>query len=199
MEKPIEARLSERSCTIYKPARIDLDGRSYLGLMTDISAGGAGLTCPVVPRPGSIVHLATGDDPLRRATVVWGSGDHFGVRFDEESTRLFSVPGHTYRSVRVPTDISAALYVNGVRRRARITNVSPRGVAFESDAQLVAGAIISLEAGGQALENVTIRWSREGQLGARLPVQVKLPVLQRLVHSGAPRAAELQLQAKAGR
>lgn len=199
MNKKHDARLTERSCTIYKPARIDLDGRSYLGLMTDISAGGAGLACPVVPAPGSIVSVGTGDDPLRGAIVVWGSEGRFGVRFDQQGGQLFPVPAHPYRCVRVPTDIAASMFVNGVRRRVRIANISPRGISLESDAELRPGTIVSLEACGQALDNVTIRWSRDGRLGARLPLQVKLPVVQRIAHSGAPQAAMLQSPVRASR
>lgn len=197
MEEITDLRAGQRSCTVFKPARIDLDGKPFLGMMTDVSAGGAGLLCPGAPSPGSVVYLATGDDPLRRATVVWRSEENFGVSFDDCSSAVIAAD-KPYRSVRVPTDIPARLYVHGIASEARITNISPRGLAFESDATLEVGQIVSLEAGGQALENVTIRWAENNRFGARLPIGVKLSILQELVHANAREAADCRRHARIG-
>lgn len=189
MERPTDTRQAPRSCTIYKPARVDIDGMSYLALMTDISAGGAGLEAPIALRTGATVYLSTGDEPLRRASVVWSDGGSFGVRFDDEGNHLHATGGHGYRSVRVPCDIPARMFVRGVPAPARITNLSPRGLAIDCNVNLRPGAMVSLEVCGQTIDNVTIRWSRNGKAGARLPLDVKMTTLQRLILAAQARPA----------
>ena len=176
-----EKRQNARSCTVYKPARVELNAQSFLALMTDVSAGGAGLTCPIPVTPGTRLRRATGDEPLRTATVVWTAHEQFGVTFDEQGTTQMPVPAHNYRSVRVPTDIPAKVYVNGVCSRARIVNLAPRGLAIETDTHLPVGAMFSLEALDQVFEGVTVRWCEQGRIGARLPLQVRMNALQDLI------------------
>ncbi len=181
MTDKVEDRTQKRNCTVFRPARVDVHSKSYLGLMSDISADGAGYTCPIELEVGELVRVATGDEPLRVARVAWKSDERFGVKFETEPNQEERRTHFRYRSVRVPVELSARLYLNGIAYAAQVVNVSPNGVAIRTDAQLTAGAIFSLVVNGQDFTNVTTRWCRNGLVGARLPTNVRFRQLQKLI------------------
>jgi len=149
--------------------------------MCDISADGAGFVCPLDLQIGDKIGVGTGDEPLRPARVMWTAADRFGVQFETNNGAEPRCESFTYRSVRVPIDIEANIYVNGVPQSGTIVNLSPRGMALKTDVKLGVGTIFSVVAMRQEFHNVTVRWNRKGLVGARLSPQVQLGHLQKLV------------------
>jgi hypothetical protein len=149
--------------------------------MCDISADGAGFVCPMELEIGERIGVSTGDEPLRPARVVWTAADRFGVQFEAHDGAEQRCESFTYRSARVPIDMDAKIYINGVPQSGKIVNLSPRGMALETDAKLAVGTIFSVIAMHQEFHNVTVRWNRKGLIGARLSPQVQLGHLQKLV------------------
>lgn len=174
---------------MFRPARIDVRAHSYLGLMSDVSADGAGFVCPLDLAVGDLISVGTGDEPLRPARVVWKSDARFGVQFEAFEGAAPHCKSFSYRSARVPVDIDAKVYVNGVPRDGKIVNLSPRGMALETSAKLATGSLLSVVALGQEFANVTARWSHGGIVGARLPAEVHLTDLQRLITESRRRAS----------
>ena len=184
MQDFIECRKERRAAAVFLPARIDTNGVSYLAMMRDHSPDGAGLQCPANFAPGELVSVGIGDEELRQARVVWQSGERVGVQFDPHPRIAPRPHSRGYRSVRIPVNLAGEIYVDGVRHCSRIVNLSPRGIAVETDLLLATGTPFSMIVAGEEFTNVTVRWCCNGLIGAQLAPSVPLRRLQLLVAFG---------------
>ncbi|MEQ8411335.1 MAG: PilZ domain-containing protein [Erythrobacter sp.] len=186
MDGPCERRGDNRVKSAYRPGCVLLPGRMVLGVIRNLSKGGAMIELDERIEPGTEVRYFWDETNIMDAVVAWADGRAHGLE-NAEHARPFDNP-FPYRSVRVPCAMRAELWVGGQRRFADIENLSLGGVCLRGLAAC-RGALLTVKLGDVELCNATVRWVREGVAGVRFERPLTRGDLARILRGFGEEAA----------
>jgi len=159
-----ERRADRRVVSAFRPGCVLADGRMLLGLIRNLSAGGVMIELEESLEPGTRVRYFWDETNIIDAIVAWSEGRAHGLD-NAEVARPFANP-FPYRSVRVPCDMRAELFVNGLAHHAALENLSLGGMRV-SGFRAPRGALLTVRLGDVELPNASVRWCRGDETGIR--------------------------------
>ncbi|WP_211483501.1 PilZ domain-containing protein [Pontixanthobacter rizhaonensis] len=174
-----DQRKQKRFISLFRPCCVEYQGQSYLAVVKNISSGGAQF-CTELP-------LSVGDeityywDSRHRFSgrVVWHRDDNVGVRNHETCDDISAL--QPTRSVRVPCEILATMWIDGQPTSCLVSNISLRGLcAFGVDG-LEKGKLVTVVIGNFVFQSAIVRWSQYGLLGLAFAAPMRLEELQELL------------------
>lgn len=171
-----ERRRKHRSIRTFRPACIEAEGRAYLATMKDISEYGCGFDGAIPLTPGQPVRYRWSSRAFMKATIIWVDGTRFGL-MNDEPCNIGADVGFPYRSVRMPFEYSATVFICGRRIDAVALNIAQRGLCIALDEPMPDGCLCTIEAGGAVFQNAAVRWSKEGRAGFALEIPMSLRTL----------------------
>ena len=171
-----ERRRKDRSIRIFRPACIEAEGKAYLATMKDISEYGCGFEGAIPLTPGQPVRYRWSSRAFVTATVVWVDGMRFGLMNDAPCD-IGANAGFPYRSVRIPFEHSASVFVCGRRIDAAALNIAQKGLCIALDEPIPAGCLCTIEVCGAIFPNATIRWLKGDSAGFALEKPMSLRAL----------------------
>lgn len=175
-----ERRSKVRAVRTFKPVCIEAEGQTLVALMRDISTTGAGFETETGLKVGQELRYRWGDEPFRKAEVIWVDGGRFGVANHEvlAPKDLFS---KRYRSVRVPITAPTSIFVDGNRIEAEAVNFSQKGVCALVSDQIRNGALATLKIGKRYFEGATAKWGENDRIGFAFSKGMPIGEMSRLL------------------
>lgn len=174
-----DQRKQKRFISLFRPCCVEFQDQSYLAVVKNISSGGAQF-CTELP-------LSIGDEITYywdsrcrfSGTVVWHRGDNVGVRNHEICDDINAL--QPTRSVRVPCEMLATMWVDGQAASCLVSNISLKGLcAFGIDG-IEKGKLVTVVVGGFVFQSAIVRWSKYGLLGLAFAAPMRLEELQELL------------------
>jgi len=188
-----DRRQQARHVTTFRACRVESGGRVHIGIVRNISPGGAQIETKLnLPVGEALSYGWEGIAPIE-AEVVWREGDRVGVQ------NRVPVDGwdvsHPPRAVRIPSDLSCRVWEGDTIHRARVANISQTGMRCEGGVEIPAGTQVTVEVGPLVLPNTTVRWCADGAAGLRFGTPIRMEMLITLLSDqtkpGSPQAGKL--------
>lgn len=174
-----ERRISERFQTTYRPCCVVADGRIMLGLIRNFSLGGAQIEVDAELEVGAQITYFCELQARVPGKIAWRKGRSHGIQHLEGRAPIQE--NFPARSVRVPCQVRADCWVNGVCHSVRLENISLGGVRVRGLPDFMPGTLASVEFCGLQFELVTIRWSKDETAGLRFSQRLSRETLARLL------------------
>jgi hypothetical protein len=158
---------------------VESDGKTYAGIVRNISPGGAQIETELKLAIGSKLSYCWEGMPWIPAEVVWREGGRMGVKneWDMEGWDGAYPP----RAVRAPANLPCRLWEGDVTQFAQITNISQTGMRCEGDLELIVNTRVTVEIGALILPNVTVRWCVDNAAGLRFEMPIRMELLETLL------------------
>lgn len=170
-----DRRQQVRHVTTFRACRVESGGRIHIGIVRNISPGGAQIETPLALSVGQMLSYCWEGIPPIEADVVWCQGDRFGVK------NRVPVDGwdasYPPRAVRIPSDLSCRVWAGDTAHRARVANISQTGMRCDGDVEISAGTQVTVEVGPLVLPNTTVRWCADGSAGLRFGTPIRMEML----------------------
>lgn len=183
----MERRTENRIRTVYRPAYIQSPKGPAFAIMRNISPDGACFSGQANAIVGQQISYAVGDSDPIEAEVVWIEGDNFGVRNFETIVDLNFCSGRPYRSVRLPLQADARLYIAGERFDGVVRNVSQQGICVDNPGFLTDGQLITIEIGGLEFQAAVVKWANADRAGVRFARPLDKAVMTQVIEKlGSP-------------
>ena len=155
-DTPVERRLHKRFKAAFRASCLLVDGRAHMAMIKNMSRSGVMVELEHPLREGDIVHYFWDERRIASARVAWSDGRYHGLDNHEEQP-IFDKE-FNYRSVRVPCNGEAELWVDGALHRPNLVNLSLGGAQLEG-LRVRVGALVTLRFNGVELTNACVRWS----------------------------------------
>ncbi|MFA7596081.1 MAG: PilZ domain-containing protein [Novosphingobium sp.] len=170
-----DRRQQARHVTTFRACRVESGGRVHIGIVRNISPGGAQIETKLNLSMGeTLSYCWEGIEPIE-ADVVWREGDRVGVK------NRVPVDGwetsHPPRAVRIPADLSCRVWEGDIIHRGRVANISQTGMRCEGEFDIAAGTQVTVEVGPLVLPNTTVRWCADGAAGLRFGTPIRMEML----------------------
>jgi hypothetical protein len=174
-----ERRQQKRHVTTFRACRVESGGKVHIGIVRNISPGGAQIETKLMLRIGEQLSYSwEGIAPIE-AEVVWREGNRLGVRnhMPVEGWSSHYPP----RAVRIPSDLSCRVWEGDAMHTAHVANISQTGMRCEGDLKIAAGTQVTVEIGPLVLPNTTVRWCVDNSAGLRFGTPIRMEVLMTLL------------------
>lgn len=193
---PIERRYVDRVQTVFRVARVITAGDEGLARIRNISDLGARVRLLIpLPLADSLI-LQLADDVDLTGKVVWNDGCEFGLRFDQQincAALLAALAagarcGST-RPVRLAAATTALTHSELGLRRARVIDISQRGLKLMHDGSLTEGLQLKVTLPSGLDRHGIVRWTKDDRAGILLrdPLSVDaLGSVRQLVSPSTP-------------
>jgi hypothetical protein len=176
---PLERRQNERYRSTYLHCCVVADGEMMLGLIRNVSTGGVRIEIEADLEVGTGISYFCETHVLVPGTIVWRSGNSYGVRhLERDASTRGDFP---VRSVRVPCRAEARVWVRGACHSVWLDNISLGGVRVTGLPDFRPGTLCTVEFCGLQFELMTIRWSKDGSTGLRFAQRFNRDYLARLL------------------
>lgn len=157
-----ERRSHRRYPTAYRPGCVIHNNEIYLGLIRNLSKGGAKIDLDHDLRVGDRIAYFWDEQKPVVATVGWTDDGAYGL-INEHETELFD-DTFGYRSLRVPCAVDAEVWIGGESHLVKVENLSMGGMRV-SGLDAWPGALLTINVCGLELYNASVRWFRKGEAG----------------------------------
>ncbi|MDY7097043.1 MAG: PilZ domain-containing protein [Pseudomonadota bacterium] len=164
----IERRAERRTISVFKAAYIETDTGVHFVTLKNISASGVCFAGYADLRIGQQITCCFDSSGVRNGEVRWVRDGEFGLAM-EEADILAIEARNTFppRSVRLPLEMDAKIYVQGNRFRSQVHNLSIRGACITRVHGMRPGSLVSLEISGHSFEAATVKWADGERAGIR--------------------------------
>jgi hypothetical protein len=177
-----ERRSENRSLAMFKAAYIEHRGRLSLVHLRDISSSGVCFSGDVDVTIGDPITYCIDDATLCRGHVIWVQGGKFGVKAAEDAAIEPRRPAYRRpRSVRLPIDAQAWLFMGQGRVATNLHNLSLRGTCICDPGGIQPGQLLSLEIAGEIFELATVKWTRDGRAGIHFAQPLRAPAFNAIL------------------
>ncbi|MEL7691424.1 PilZ domain-containing protein [Citromicrobium bathyomarinum] len=169
--KPVDAapvadrRKNERQIATFRTCCIVIDGEAHPAILRNMSNGGAMFEALVPAQPNTLLtYWWDGIQPVE-ARVAWVEGNRIGVA--NLSGPAAAIPVPRPRATRVPARLHVRIWQGSSPQWCELENISMSGIAVHMLDGAVAGALCTIEVGGQTLHNAMIVRSDDLVTGIR--------------------------------
>lgn len=174
-----ERRKNVRHQATYRPCCVIAAEKVTIGLIRNISDGGAHIEADVQLSVGEKIQYFCEANNCVTAQIVWRHGDAYGLKhFEKPATQALP---HPARSVRIPCDATARCWINGQLYTVSVENLSLGGIRLEGLPQLEKGTLITIDFCGTEFGAAVVRWFKEGKTGLKLSTPLTRNLLARLL------------------
>ncbi len=160
-----DRREEARHVATYRPCCVVHHERMSMGVVRNMSPSGACVESDLEMEVGDMVTYFWEEKTDIAAKVIWKDGNRFGLSHVKEITE--SKLNFPPRSVRVPCNAEANVWVNGECFRATIENLSLGGMRITGLPPLDRGLMMTICFCGLEIEAASARWSRQKTVGVR--------------------------------
>lgn len=177
----LERRQETRHVATYRPCCLIHHDQMSMGLLRNLSGGGACVEIDLAMEPGDTVKYFWEEKSAIVAKVIWKDGNRYGLsHVNEVVRRQLDFP---LRSVRVPCDAEAFVWIGGNRTRATVENISMGGMRLNGLPPLNLGEMMTICFCGLEIEAASTRWSRDRNVGVRFSKRLsRQQIANLLVH-----------------
>lgn len=173
--KASERRSDNRVQTVFRIARVITATDEGLVRIRNISDQGARLRM-LIPLPhGDDVILQLADGVELSGQVVWREGDEFGLKFDHPiccadllATLAAGARSGSTRPVRLPVATTALTRSECGLRRAKVVDISQRGLKLAHDGSLTEGLHVKVTLPSGLDRRGIVRWTKDSMAGILL-------------------------------
>lgn len=174
-----DRRESERQITLFRPCCIENGDLAQLGLIRNMSESGALIETGMDLRRGDEIRYFWDSLPAIEARVAWRKDNKVGVQNIRRGGHAH--PAHPHRSVRVPCNKPARVWIGGEARECWVINISLTGMLLFGLDDRPKGTPLSIKLGSKEFENADVRWSDLGSTGVRFAKPLSPRDLMRLL------------------
>lgn len=170
-------RAHERVISVLRLGKLSAPRDEFV-LIRNISAGGMRAEIFSHRRLGERLTVDLGNQEPLSGRIVWTAADSAGVAFDERidlrrALARVAPPGrHRPRAPRVRVDMSISVAQCHSRSSCLLIDISQGGGKIRTDAPFRVGDELTLEIRGFGKVIGTVRWVRDGVVGAAFPFQL---------------------------
>ena len=203
--KPPERRSDSRVQTIFRVARVITATDEGLARIRNMSDQGARLRMLIsIPLWEDLI-LQLADGVELSGQVIWREGDEFGLKFDHPIscaellvTLAAGARSGTTRPVRLPVATTALTRSECGLRRAKLIDISQRGLKLAHDGSLTEGLHLKVTLPSGLDRRGIVRWSKNSMAGIMLLEPLGFEALGSAQSLLLPSAPELWLPKAAG-
>lgn len=179
-------RKEKREYSVYKFCRLEFSGTFLVGIIRNISSGGAEIQCRTPPPVGTIITYEDGWRDTLIGEVRWVDGDRFGVcNFAAaDADKLQSgVLEYPYRSVRIASCSNALIWLEHNYFPGELRNISRSGagIACQFPRRIATGTLASVKVGPAHFRPAIVRWHKGCNLGFKFEQPMKFQEISQLI------------------
>lgn len=175
----VDQREQRRFTSLFRPCCVEFDGQPYLAVIKNISPGGAQLSTDRPLSVGDVITYYWDSRHRLSGEVVWQRDGNVGVKNVEICEDVCAL--QPTRSVRIPCEILATMWVDGEAKPCLVSNISLKGLCAFGVEGVDKGKMVTVVIGKFAFQSAIVRWSAYGSVGLVFAQPIRLEQMQELL------------------